>query len=105
MDSLSDLSSLPIWQAIALAIGFPLGLLFLNELIGALERRSNPLAKNLRILRNLVLPALAALLFANWILGLPNEHSGMRWIENIFCVTLLYALLGFVNDIVFGMGS
>ncbi|MFN9463230.1 MAG: mechanosensitive ion channel domain-containing protein [Planctomycetota bacterium] len=105
MNSLSDLSSLPIWQAIALAIGFPLGLLFLNELIGALERRSNPLAKNLRILRNLVLPALAALLFANWILGLPNEHNGMRWIETIFWVTLLYALLGFVNDIVFGMGS
>jgi len=105
MNSLSDLSNLPIWQAIALAVGFPIGLLILNELIAALERRSNPLAKNLRTLRNLVLPALAALLFANWILGLPSEHSAMRWIETIFWVTFLFALLGVVNDIVFGMGS
>ncbi|MCF7962138.1 MAG: mechanosensitive ion channel [Pirellula sp.] len=104
MNALSDLSQLPLWQAIGLAIGFPIGLLFLNELISSLERRSNPLAKNLRTIRNLVLPALALLLFVNWILNLPSESSTSRWIETAFWVALLFALLGFVNDIVFGMG-
>ncbi|MEI7461138.1 MAG: hypothetical protein WCK15_17135, partial [Pirellula sp.] len=101
---MSDLTQLPLWQAIGLAIGFPLGLLILNELISSLERRSNPLAKNLRTIRNLVLPALALLLFVSWILNLPSESSTLRWIETVFWVALLFALLGFVNDIVFGMG-
>lgn len=104
MNGLSDLTQLPLWQAIGLAIGFPVGLLILNELISSLERRSNPLAKNLRTLRNLVLPALALLLFVNWILDLPSESSLSRWIETVFWVALLFALSGFVNDIVFGMG-
>ncbi len=104
MNGLSDLTQLPLWQAIGLAIGFPLGLLILNELISSLERRSNPLAKNLRTLRNLVLPALALLLFVNWILELPSESSIPRWIETVFWVALLFALSGFVNDIVFGIG-
>lgn len=104
MNDLSDLTQLPLWQAIGLAIGFPLGLLILNELIRSLERRSNPLAKNLRTVRNLVLPALALLLFVSWILNLPSESSASRWIETVFWVALLFALLGFVNDIVFGMG-
>lgn len=103
MNALSDLTQLPLWQAIGLAIGFPLGLLILNELISSLERRSNPLAKNLRTIRNLVLPALALLLFVNWILNLPSESSTSRWIETVFWAALLFALLGFVNDIVFGM--
>ena len=104
MNAMSDLTQLPLWQAIGLAIGFPLGLLILNELISSLERRSNPLAKNLRTIRNLVLPALALLLFVSWILNLPSESSTLRWIETVFWVALLFALLGFVNDIVFGMG-
>lgn len=104
MNGLSDLTQLPLWQAIGLAIGFPVGLLILNELISSLERRSNPLAKNLRTLRNLVLPALALLLFVNWILDLPSESSLSRWIETGFWVALLFAMSGFVNDIVFGMG-
>ncbi len=105
MNGLSDFSQLPIFQAIVLAIGFPIGLLFLNEWIGFLERRSNPLAKTLRTLRNLVLPSLAILLFLTWILKLPGDSSLVRWVETAFWVALLFALLGVINDIVFGMGN
>jgi hypothetical protein len=75
MNGLSDFSQLPIFQAIALAIGFPIALLVLNEWISFLERRSNPLAKTLRTCRNLVLPSLALLLFLTWILNLPGDSS------------------------------
>lgn len=104
MNTLNNLTELPLWQAIALAIGFPLGLLVLNELVNSLERRGNPLAKSLRTLRNFVLPALALLLFSHWILELDSQSSVLRWIETIFWVALLYVLLGFVNNIVFGIG-
>jgi small-conductance mechanosensitive channel len=102
MNNLSELTQLPVWQAFALALGFPVGLLILNELINSLERRSNPLAKNLRTLRNIVLPTLALLLFANFILGLGSENSALRWIETVFWVAVLYSALGFVNDFLFG---
>jgi len=105
MNPINDLMELPIWQAVALALGFPVGLLLLNEMINVLDRASNPLAKNLRTLRNFVLPTLALLLFAKWILNLPNEDGTLRWIETIFWIALLYALLGVVNDIIFGLGS
>jgi small-conductance mechanosensitive channel len=105
MNGLSDFSQLPIFQAIALAIGFPIALLVLNEWISFLERRSNPLAKTLRTCRNLVLPSLALLLFLTWILNLPGDSSLVRWVETAFWITLLLALLGIINDIVFGMGN
>lgn len=104
MNLSDELSNLPLWQAIGLAIGFPIGLLILNECIHRLDRRGNALAKNLKTVRNLVLPALALLLFATSVLNLPGETRGVRWIETIFWVVLLYALLGIVNDIVFGVG-
>ena len=105
MNGVSDWTGLPVWQAVGLALAFPACLLFLNEWIQSLERRGNPLAKNLRTLRNFVLPALAAMLFASSILGLSSESSVLRWIETIFWILLLFALLGIVNDFVFGVGK
>jgi len=102
---LLEMVNLPVWQAILLAIGFPICLLILNETINALERRGNPIARNLRTLRTFVLPVLALLLFVVWILELPSDHSAVRWIETIFWITLLYTLLGVINDIVFGLGG
>ena len=98
MNSLTDMSNLPLWPAIWLAIGFPVCLLILNECINAFERRGNPLAGNLRTLRTFVLPALAVLLFVRWILELPSDHVAVRWTETIFWIALLYALLGVIND-------
>lgn len=105
MNPLNDMSNLPVWPAIWLAIGFPVCLLILNECINAFERRGNPLAGNLRTLRTFVLPALAVLLFVRWILELPSDHVAVRWTETIFWIALLYALLGVINDIVFGLGG
>jgi small-conductance mechanosensitive channel len=105
MNGLSDFSQLAIFKAIALSIGFPIALLVLNEWISFLDRRSNPLAKTIRTFRNLVLPSLALLLFVIWILNLPGDSSLVRWVETAFWIALLFALLGIINDIVFGMGN
>ena len=64
-------NSINIWPAVGLALGFPLILLFLNELISSLERRGNPLARTLRTFRNFVVPALAVVVFIVYIVEAP----------------------------------
>ncbi|MEY5012339.1 MAG: hypothetical protein RLZ22_1231 [Verrucomicrobiota bacterium] len=90
------------WPAIILALGFPLVLLVLNESIAACNRSGLVLARTLRSIRNLVAPALALLIFVRHILELPQSNTIVRVIETGFWVLLLYALLGVVNDLVFG---
>jgi hypothetical protein len=44
------------WWVVALAVGVPVLLVVLTELINGLRRRNNPLAGPLRLLRNGVIP-------------------------------------------------
>ena len=90
------------WPAIFLAVGFPAILLLLSESIGACHRAGWALARTLRSVRNLVVPALALLLFVRCIIELPQSNTLARIVETGFWVLLLYALLGVVNDLVFG---
>ena len=91
-----------LWPAIFLAVGFPVVLLFLNESIAACNRAGLVLARTLRSIRNLVAPALALLIFVRYIIELPQSNTFVRVVETGFWVLLLYALLGVVNDLVFG---
>ena len=90
------------WPAIFLAAGFPVVLLLLSESITACHRAGWALARTLRTIRNLVAPALALLLFVRCIIELPQSNTLVRIVETGFWVLLLYALLGVVNDLVFG---
>lgn len=91
-----------VWSAILLATGFPVATLILNEFIAHCDKRSYPITRTLRVFRNLVAPALALELFTRLILELPPEATAARLVETVFWVCLLYALLGLVNDVVFG---
>ena len=92
-----------LWPAIALAIGFPVLLLILTEIINYCQRKSLPYERILRTLRTLVLPSLAFWIFLRFILELPESSSAVRVFESIFWLTLLYALLGVVNELIFGI--
>ncbi len=92
-----------IWPAIGLAIGFPVLLLILTEIINYCQRKSLPYERILRTLRTLVLPSLALLIFLRFILEIPESSTAVRIIESIFWLTLLYALLGVVNELIFGI--
>lgn len=91
--------------AILLAAGFPLVLLILNEAISRCEAAGSPLARTLRTARNSLAPALALLIFVRHVLEWPQEGTTVRLVETAFWVILLYALLGIVNDLVFGSGG
>lgn len=90
------------WPAVWLSLGFPLAMLVLNELIGLCDSRGVPLVRTLRTLRNLVVPSFALFAFARYVLELPQSATTVRIVATTFWVFLLYAVLGLVNDVVFG---
>jgi len=94
--------TIPLAPAAVLTLGFPLLLLLLTELIHSGQRRNWPLTPTLRALRNLVVPALAAMLFVTDVLQLPADTIFVRVVQTGFWLCVLYAALSFINDGVFG---
>ena len=93
------------WPAVALAVGFPVALLVLNESIAVCRRRGWAVERTMRSLRNLVVPSLALLVFVRFVLEWPKDSTASRLVESAFWVLFLYTLLGVVNDLVFGRGE
>ena len=86
-------------------VGFPLLLLLLTELINSGLRHHWRLTPTLRALRNLVVPALAVMLFVRNVWQLPADDIFVRLVQTSFWLCVLYAALSFVNDGVFGAAT
>ena len=93
---------IPVVPAALLVVGFPLALLLLTELVNSGQRHGWALTPTLRVLRNLVVPALAAMLFTTEVWRVPADDFIGRLVTTGFWVCVLYAALSFVNDGVFG---
>jgi hypothetical protein len=70
-------------QALGLAIGFPLLLVALSELVLVLDRAGHPMAGTLRRIRTWVLPLIAVSLFLNWVVLLPSTSLVLRLAETM----------------------
>jgi small-conductance mechanosensitive channel/CRP-like cAMP-binding protein len=95
-------SDIPLVPAALLVAGFPLLLLLLTELVNSGQRRHWKLTPTLRVLRSVVAPALAAMLFTTQVWRLPADTFGARLVTTAFWISVLYAALSFINDGVFG---
>jgi small-conductance mechanosensitive channel len=93
-------NDLSIW-AVILAVGFPLLIVVLGEVIHHLQRRGKPLAATLRIVRNLVLPVFTAMLFVQYVLKLDANGKFVKSIETLFWICAIHASLSLVNAILF----
>ena len=102
MSELFELQLANFWPAIAVALGFPIVMLTLNELLTTCQRRGLALAGTVRSARNLVVPAAALYIFARFVVELPQSSTTTRLIETALWVFLLYTALGLINDVVFG---
>ena len=91
--------------AVGLLVGFPLAMLLMGEAILRLRRHNRPIVATLTILRNLVLPTLAALLLMTNVVGLPRGHTAVRVVETVMWIFLIHAALSFVNDVVFASAA
>ncbi len=91
--------------ALALTVLFPVALLIASEALAAATRRNSIFTGLLRTLRNFVIPALALLIFVRLVLELPDSHIATRLSQTAFYLLLLFAILGVINDVVFGKFS
>jgi small-conductance mechanosensitive channel len=96
------MSDVPLLPAAILAVGFPLALLIVTEILNSSTRRGGMLAPTLRVVRNLVLPALAAMLFVTEVWQVAPDQTASRVVRTLFWVSLLVSLLTLTNDALFG---
>jgi small-conductance mechanosensitive channel len=93
-------SDLLIW-AVTLAVGFPLLVILLGEIIHRLKRRGKSLEATLRVVRNVVLPVLVFMLFVRHILKLDPDGNLIKSIETLLWICIIHAALSLFNAILF----
>ena len=87
--------------ALGLAIGFPVTELLLSEAIQFLRQQGRPLSGTLQIVRNLLIPALAGLIFLTYLLNLNPESWQVRFIETVLWICTLVASLSLFDILLF----
>lgn len=90
-----------IWWALAIAVGVPVVLVILTEVLGALTRRGSPAAKPVRLLRNWVVPVAA--LFALLVFAFRSDAENVwpRVIATILGFLLILLVLSAFNVALF----
>jgi small-conductance mechanosensitive channel len=89
------------YWAIGIAIGFPVGLIFLTELHHTLVRRNSRLARQVGLLRNYLLPLVALLLLLVKASQIPAGDVPVRLLTTVFGFLVLVLLLSGLNATVF----
>lgn len=96
----APIGHLLIWS-IVLIVCFPMLVIVLGELSYRMQRRNNPLAGTLLILRNLVLPVFVFMLFVQQVLKLPAQNELVKSIQTLFWLCVIHAALSLLNDVLF----
>ena len=89
------------YWALGMAIGFPVCLILLTELHGALRRRGSVLAKPVHLIRNYILPLAALLVLLIGVMQISGEATPVRVVATLFGVVVLVLLLSGTNATVF----
>src|SRR6478735_2343033 len=89
------------YWAIAVAVGFPVCLVFLTEVHNALLRRGNALARPVHLLRNYILPLGALLILLVQAIQVSGEATPVRVVATVFGFVVLVLLLSGLNATMF----
>jgi small-conductance mechanosensitive channel len=89
------------YWAVGIAIGLPIGLIFLTELQHTLARRNSRLARQVSLLRNYLLPLGALLLLLVKASEIPAGEVPVRMLTTVFGFLVLVLLLSGFNATVF----
>ncbi len=89
------------YWAVGIAVGLPVGLILLTELHDALARRNSPLARQVSMLRNYLLPLGALLLLLVEASQVPARDIPVRILTTVFGLLVLVLLLSGLNATVF----
>ncbi|MCT7661938.1 mechanosensitive ion channel domain-containing protein [Mycobacterium deserti] len=89
------------YWAIAVAVGFPVGLVLLTELHNALLRRNSALARPVHLVRNYILPLGALLLLLVQAIQISGEATPVRIVATVFGFVVLVLLLSGLSATMF----
>lgn len=89
------------YWAVGIAVGLPIGMILLTELHDALLRRQSPLARQVGLLRNYLLPLAALLLLLVQTSGIPAGDIPVRILTTVFGLLVVVLLLSGLNATVF----
>ncbi|MFS0894871.1 mechanosensitive ion channel domain-containing protein [Microbacterium sp. 179-I 3D3 NHS] len=89
------------WWVIGLALGVPVLLVVLTEVVAALSRRNSPFAKPLRMLRNWVVPAGALFALLAFAIQSPAEQVWTRVVATVFGFLVILVVLSSFNVALF----
>lgn len=89
------------WWVIGFAVGVPVVLVVLTELIGTLSRRGNPVATPLRLLRNWVVPAGALFALLAFAIRSPADQVWTRVVATVFGFLVILLVLSSFNVALF----
>lgn len=87
--------------ALGLAVAFPVLVIALNELAFILARAGHPVAPSVRFVRTWVVPLVALTLFLHRVVLLPGTSLVLRLTETLCWATVIIAIMGLVNNLVF----
>jgi small-conductance mechanosensitive channel len=90
-----------VWSAIAIAVGVPVALVALTELIGVLQRRGNPAVGPLKLLRNWVVPTAALLALLAFAFQSPADEVWVRVVATVLGFLLILLVLSSFNVALF----
>lgn len=90
-----------VW-AMAVAVGLPVALVVLTEIIGWLARREHPATGPLRLLRNLVLPVGAILVLLAFANEVTTDFVWVRLVASLFGFLVILLVLSAFNVVLFG---
>ena len=82
-----------IWWVIAFAVGIPLSMVVLTEVIGFLQQRSHPAVGPLRLLRNWVIPVAGLLVLLAFAIQSPADQVWVRVVATVFGLLLILLVL------------
>ncbi len=95
-------TAVPLWLwGLGLAVGFPLLIVVLGEVIHRLKRRGRAIASTVRLVRNVLLPMLVLMVFLQHVLQVDPGTRLFRTIETVFWVCVIHAALSLLNVILF----
>lgn len=89
------------WWLIGFAVGVPVLLVVLTELIGTLSRRGNPLATPLRLLRNWVVPVGALFALLAFAIRSDQDQVWVRVVATVFGFLVILLVLSSFNVALF----
>lgn len=90
-----------IWWAAALAIGVPIVLVALTELLGALTRRNHPAAGPVRLTRNWIVPVGALLALLAFAFQSPEDQVWVRVVATVLGFLVILLVLSSFNVALF----